>query len=456
MILSPTEIYERAETGPMMDEGYFDKKFLPRKIQELVKEYNIKYNPEEPIPTDDSLADVAFEAGKRLLLDVGILCVDTGRLIKFSEDEIKEGLKVAPSKITVGQGKRSREITPRKVEDKKIPWLVPGPSGMPISENLAVVIAQSVTQEPLAEGYWTPTIPKFEGIQVKLHAPTEIFASRYEITSAKEGVRKAGKEGLPIVGGMTGLSVAAFMAAIFNEGLARGDCIITSCMNELKINYDILSKVWYTSKCSDVNLMYDPTPVLGGIAGGPEGTALVSVAQEIECLLMGADLSGGNSIDIWSGTSSSREALWASDLFLIAMNRNVNALEYCYHFAGAGPCTEMLLYEGAAKTISAVTSGYDFHCGPLALKAGKEDYISPLEFRLSCEVAHAIAGIRRENANDIVKELLVKYEDKIQNPPLGKSFTECMDVELLKPTEEWLDMYKKVKRELEDLGISFR
>jgi hypothetical protein len=202
--------------------------------------------------------------------------------------------------------------------------------------------------------------------------------------------------------------------------------------------------------------MYDATPLLGGIAGGPEGTALVSVAQEIECLLLGADLSGGNSIDIWSGTSSGRKTMWASNLFLNAMNRNVNAIEYCYHFAAAGPCTEMLLYEGAAKTISVVAAGYDFHCGPLALRAGKEDYISPLEFRLSCEVAHAMAGIKRENANYLIKELLAKFEDKIQKPPLGKSFTECMDLTTLQPSKEWQAIYEKVKKELEDLGIKFK
>lgn len=456
MTLTPAEIYNRAETGPIMDEGQFDKKILPRKLRELSKEYDIRYNPAEPVPTDDSLADAVFEAGKRLLLELGILCTDTGRLIKFSEEEIKEGLKEATDKVIIGQGERTRVLTPRKTGDKRVPWLVPGPSGMPISEELATAVATSIVQEPLAEGYWGPTIPRFQGIQVKLHSPLEIFASRYEITSSKEGIRKAGKEGLPVVGGMTGLGLPAFMAAMSAGGLTKGDCILTSCVNELKINYDILSKVLYTSRCTDVNLMYDPTPVLGGIAGGPEGTALVSVAQEIECLLLGADLSGGNAIDIWSGTSSGREAIWASDLFLIAMNRNVNALEYCYHFAAAGPGTEMLLYEGAAKTIAAVASGYDFHCGPLALKAGKENHISPLEFRLSMEVAHGAAGMKREDANYLINNLFVKFEDKIRNPPSGKSFTECMDLKTLKPTEEWQRIYEKVKRELEDIGVPFR
>jgi methylamine--corrinoid protein Co-methyltransferase len=98
-----SEIQRRAETGPIVDEGQFDKKILPRKIQELTKEFNIKYNPDEPVPTDDDLANRVFEAGKRLLLDVGIFCTDTNRMIKFTEDEIANALKSVPSRITVGR-----------------------------------------------------------------------------------------------------------------------------------------------------------------------------------------------------------------------------------------------------------------------------------------------------------------------------------------------------------------
>ena len=103
-----SEICARAETGPIVDEGQFDKRILPRKIQELTKEFNVKYNPNESVPTDDDLANRVFEAGKKLLLDVGIYCTDTNRIIRFTEDEITEAIKSVPSKITVGRGKYAR------------------------------------------------------------------------------------------------------------------------------------------------------------------------------------------------------------------------------------------------------------------------------------------------------------------------------------------------------------
>jgi methylamine--corrinoid protein Co-methyltransferase len=180
---------------------------------------------------------------------------------------------------------------------------------------------------------------------------------------------------------------------------------------------------------------------------------LVSVAQELECILFGADLSGATTVDIMTGTAASREALWPANISIIGMNNNADCVEYCYYFAAAGPCTEMLLYEAAVKTISAVASGYDMLHVPMASAAAKKDHISPLEFRLSSEVAHAVTGINREDANNFVNELLKKYEHNLKNPPEGKSFAECMNIKTLKPTAEWLDVYGRVKKELRNIGI---
>ncbi len=449
------EICRRAETGPIMRESEFDKRFLPNKIMELVKEYEIKYNPQEPVPTDDNMADDLFEAGKQLILDVGILCTDTSRLIKFTDEEVKESLRAAPARAFVGSGRYLKEVVSRGVEDKTLPYLVSPPSGMPVSEDLATTIAQAFAQEELIEGYWTGTIQKLGGLPVKAGTPLEIRASRFEITSAMEGFRKAGKADLPLVGGMTGLTSAARIATLSPSCFREGDCLTLSYVTEMKTDYRTLTQIESVLGHGTVNLMMDGTPILRGIAGGPEGCAIALVAQEIECFLFGVHLSGGGAVDIMTGTNTGRESAWASDLFEIAMSRNTHCLETCYHFAAAGPCTEMLLYEATAKTISAMTSGYEVLNIPNALAAGRENYLTPLEFRLSCEIAHANLGMKRQDANAVLNELLPKYESQIRNAPKGKSFTECMNLETLAPTHEWLNTYGKVKRELEEIGVAF-
>jgi methylamine--corrinoid protein Co-methyltransferase len=80
-----------------------------------------------------------------------------------------------------------------------------------------------------------------------------------------------------------------------------------------------------------------------------------------------------------------------------------------------------------------------------------------LDTRFLQDVAYAATKLNRGQANEIVKAILARYEDKIEakNPPLGKTFQECNDLKTLKPTKEYLDLYDKVKKELEGLGLAF-
>jgi methylamine--corrinoid protein Co-methyltransferase len=115
----------------------------------------------------------------------------------------------------------------------------------------------------------------------------------------------------------------------------------------------------------------------------------------------------------------------------------------------------MCLYETAASVTAAVVSGLSIEA--LGVATNKyEDRMTPMEPRLSAEVAHAVAGMKRSEANEIVKGLLSKYMDKIKDPPLGKKFQECFDIQRGKPSDAYIEIYDKVKRELQDMGIKFR
>lgn len=77
------DFWRRAETGSICPTKKFDLDVFYPQVQKLIQEYDIKYDPDILIPTDDSLINDVFEAGKELLLDVGVLCTDTERIIKF-------------------------------------------------------------------------------------------------------------------------------------------------------------------------------------------------------------------------------------------------------------------------------------------------------------------------------------------------------------------------------------
>ncbi len=100
--------------GPFTSENDFDLNIFVPKLREVT--YDIKYDPENPLSCDDDLADRVFKAGIELFADVGIYCVDTERIIKFTEEEILEGLAEAPRSPVFGDGSDAKALVARKPE----------------------------------------------------------------------------------------------------------------------------------------------------------------------------------------------------------------------------------------------------------------------------------------------------------------------------------------------------
>ena len=78
------EIIDRALKGPFYSEKDFDLKVFVPKLREVIKKYEIKYDPENPVPSDNDLADRVFKAGMEFYANVGTYCVDTSRIIRFT------------------------------------------------------------------------------------------------------------------------------------------------------------------------------------------------------------------------------------------------------------------------------------------------------------------------------------------------------------------------------------
>jgi hypothetical protein len=117
--------------------------------------------------------------------------------------------------------------------------------------------------------------------------------------------------------------------------------------------------------------------------------------------------------------------------------------------------TEMCLYEIATAIVNRVPSGGNIEFGGIA-KAIKLDHLTPMEPRFASEVAHAVAGMTRAQANELVKVLLPKYKDRLPDPPLGKKFQECYDWGSIEPSQEYVELYGRIKDELTGYGIEFK
>ena len=56
-------ILKRAQTGPICPEREFTLTKYWTRLKELVKQYDIRYDGESAVPTDDTLLDDVFAAG---------------------------------------------------------------------------------------------------------------------------------------------------------------------------------------------------------------------------------------------------------------------------------------------------------------------------------------------------------------------------------------------------------
>ena len=177
---------------------------------------------------------------------------------------------------------------------------------------------------------------------------------------------------------------------------------------------------------------------------------MVAIAAQILFLIV-HQAKRGMTNGIWDmryAGNTSRMALWSTSISIQAQSAHANSLIGPHGVATAGPCTDMLLYEQAVLTALNGTSGICFSSGTASAGCRLKNYHTGLEDRFGVEITEVFSLLKRGEANELVKNLLPKYEEKLSKPPDGKSFPECYDVQELQPSEEWKQIYERVKREI--------
>ncbi|MFW9779885.1 MAG: monomethylamine:corrinoid methyltransferase [Candidatus Heimdallarchaeota archaeon] len=450
-------ILDRAQTGPVCLEKDFDLKVLVPALRRVIKEYDISFDRTQPIPTDNDLADKLWEAAWDLYLEVGTLCTDTYRRILFSEEEIQEALGNFPGKFTVGFGRDSREIAARRIEDPQRPYCLFSPD-ITCDEDLFVPMSMAYLQEPLADGVCAPILEEIEGMPIRSGYPSELKGSVAHAMMFREAARRAGRPGIFLKSVGTAESDAAQIAASNPEwGERLTDGRFVASVTELKVNNSLLNKMvhFHTYGCFICALT---GPIMGGYAMGAAGTAIVGIAYH----LMGLMVNQAHFMVYfpfhlkYSTCNTMRELLWVISTSYQALARNCNLISMSGGFTAAGPCTEMVLHEAATHGLVSVVSGANLWEIGVAFNKYK-NYATPMEARIAAEAGCGVAkeGISRSDANELTLALLDLYEEKIPTAPKGKHFRECYDVTKVKPTQEYTDLYRKTKKELQDIGVPF-
>jgi len=446
------EITRAAQSGPFVEEKEFDLKVIPSKLRQLVKEYEITYNRETPVPNDPQLADQVFEAARDFLKDVGILCIDTRRVIKFDDGEIKEAARSAPTRVRVGTGNDCREIMQRRVEDHTRPTIVGGLGGGIVSSRYYEDILTSIAVEPVIDAVCGGSLVEVEGGPIVKDSPIEMHAAKYEATCMRNAAARAGRPGLCVLGGSPEDAAAVISAFDPELGYRKTDMAISCLIYPMKTTLNLLSKTKYFVDYGCPIFSY-ADHLIGGYTGGPDTTAISMTAHHLANQVINkSSVQEVSCQDIRYNNTSSRMSIWAHSVVAQALARNTTIITFSEAFASSGPCTEMILYEAVAPAL-AVVSGAHAGPGPAGCGTKEVDRFTGLEERFFGEVALSLAGKKLEYANDIAKAVLPKYEHMFGNPPLGKRFDECYDVGKMRPTAEWLYVWKAVRKELKQIGL---
>lgn len=450
------EIFKRSRSGPFMKEVEYDL-MLSKRLRELLKEYQITYSPDLLVPADDDLADRVFQAGLQLLVDVGSYHLDTQRVIKFTRNEILEALRRAPSEIRVGEGRDMVIATHRNIEDSSFPLNLTGPAGQACSEAVYLANLISYAQEPYVDAIESGATLTYNGQDIMAGTLMEVLAVQRDAATAREAVRRVGKPGMHIGDAATGMTALGKMAASEPiNGLRPCDGRLVAQMCELKVDDDQLARVPHLLNYGShiINLM---TPLTGGVGGGPDGVAVVSVAETLLGVM--AYFATYHYLSITHIKWTNNSDPWGMYVLAMAgqaMARNSHIVWTDDPFCVSGPGTDELLYEVAGHAIIGSVCGYTQH-GVGSTGGNLPDHHTGLEagFQGEVGVAATRSGITRERANEIVLELLDKYKDSFKSPKRGKPFQEVYDLKSITPTQEWQDCYRRVKEELTRLGLQF-
>jgi methylamine--corrinoid protein Co-methyltransferase len=150
--------------------------------------------------------------------------------------------------------------------------------------------------------------------------------------------------------------------------------------------------------------------------------------------------------------NTDRMGLWMQAMVGQALSRNtpIPALNDIYTVSGPG--APELLWECAAGAVAGTVSGMNMQ-GAGTTGGFETDHTTGLEARFIAEVSHACLGMSREEANELVLELLTHYEETFNNPSRGRPFPEVYDENTVEPKEAWLEVYHQVRDEVQEMGF---
>ncbi len=388
------EILKRSESGPMATPDDLGMQ-IAMKVMELTKKYNINYDPNVCVNTDDDLTDRVWQAGRELILDAGLFSMNSRRQILFSEREMDETLAGVTTEFTTGEGKDAALVYRRDIEDPRPPVIFGGPFNADVHEDMFVKLNEAFAGEPLIDLLLFPGyLKELDGIIIRPNSGLSTRAAMLYGRWAREAIQRAGRPGLPIVGHAV---MALNEIACTNEdwGLRSFDPRAVVIISELQVDDVTLTRLAYYHAIG-CPIYTSITPLIGGYGGGPAGTAVVGVAAHIGAVMMGSHIMHLGPQHIKFKQQTNAMSLWMGSVVKQAVARNSGMISTTSVTTSGRPGTLQYIFEFSALALAVVTSGSSL-TGPRPAEPLGWNNVSPLMCRLFAEVGHAATKSKRQS-----------------------------------------------------------
>ncbi len=457
-MISLLEIADRMRGGPKMAARDWDMALF-RNISELVKTYEIRCPSDhtEWINTDDGLADAAWEAAVDFVVNHGCLCLDRERVVRFSEEEVKEAIGAMQSEVAMGEGKDARTWRQHSIEGTEPMNVSPGHHA-PFTEDLADLVVQNFAAIPRLDFLEGFNFLKIEGYDIYGH-PIEAYASQRQVAWLREGIRKAGRPGAAIVYYPITTAASSFLATIDPvAGLRPTDGVLLSVLPDVKVQYDLITAALVLQSRGYFGIS-GSFGIAGGFAGGPEGAIIESLVKTIVAWIVYRDNLYYNGVEHFTHISGGRRAMfpisYARSVVYQATIRNSDGIPMHWPIPVSELCTASHLEELVLRSIEATVNGANLYV-PRVSRSRMNGGQTPADAELMIEASDAAiaSGLKRGEVYEMFKPIITRLMEN-PTPEPGKLITECYDLQRHRPSAEYGALIEEVKKKFSDCGLTW-
>jgi len=440
------DMLDRTTTGPIMREEEFETELFPTVMADVVDRHKISWDPDEPIMSDPDMADAIFQAGVELLLEVGLYCKDTKRIVKFSEDEIREVIASRKHEVTLGKDRDAITLKPRAPGDRQHPYTFFPAGCLSRNVNLYKQYALTVAQEPTCDGLIPIPLIGIGDTKLVSGTPAQTLLCLTEAQIMNDVATWVGRPGMFLGIPMSATTPITLMS-VFSSGLYNkyNCCMPVQVLQDMRVNYDRFNQAYFAQQ-HGIQPWMSSSPTLYAYLTGPEQGAVEIIAHTLGMMAYSdGTLTQAMSVSV-HGAYTGNDITWCNSAAALAAERNLKLPWLSFGMTGSptGSMSDDSWYGTAIACINACISGME----GLWLAGGS----TGLECRWAGEIARAAATLTPEEGVEIIKKIrAIEHEAAPAPLPLGKLY----DMATLQPRQELVDQYRKFTRIFRDLGLDY-